>query len=83
MPVYGRRDWRDVVSSGRHMEILAGLDISGTADDSDDGGVYLLRWARSTVSRTQVAEQRKSRRAETDYETREADFHCRFPGSGI
>ena len=83
MHAHGRRGWCDVVPSRRHLEILAGLDISGTPDDSDGGGVHLFLRARSTAGGAQAAGQRKNWRAETDYEIREADFHCRFPASGF
>src|SRR5580658_914527 len=83
MPAHSRGCGRDAVSAGGDLEILAGLDISGTASDSDAGGVHLFRRARSTVGRAQAAEQRKNWRAETDYEIRETHFLCRFPDTGI
>src|SRR5580704_1650667 len=81
MHAHGCRGWGDAVSSRGHMEILAGLDIPGTPDDSDGGGVDLFLRARSPVGGTQAAEQRESRRTETDHEIREIDFPRSFPDS--
>lgn len=83
VPAHCRCDRGDAISSRRHLEILAGLDISGGHDDSHGGGVYLFLRARSAISGAQAAGQGKNRRTETNHEVREADLHDRLPASGF
>ena len=55
----------------------------GLLTDSDGGGfIYFFERDPQLVER-RLQGQRKSRRAETDYEIREGDFHCRFFASWI